>query len=133
MEKEGKFTKSFQDLKEYAKMYSDVFRLTLVEKSSKLLSLIIIIFVVLLLTVITLFFCSLALMYKLADIWHSQALGALGMAGIYLILIGVIYIFREKIFINPLIRQFSQILFDVDEPEEEEIKEDLTNPCEYDS
>lgn len=118
MEREGKFSRSIHEIKEYIQLQSNLLRLELLEKSSKILSLLIIVFIFLLLSGMTVFFLSMGLMYKLADLWNSQTLAALGIGGLYILLIILMYLFKDALFINPLVKQLSQIFFDEDEEKE---------------
>ncbi|UQD55585.1 competence protein [Flavobacterium sp. K5-23] len=56
-------------------------------------------------------FLSIAGAYALADILDSFALGFLIVAGIYLVLIILIYIFKNKIIEKPFLKKFSDIYF----------------------
>jgi len=118
--KDGKFSRSMHEIKEYIRMQSDLFRLNILEKSSKILSLLIMICVFLLLSCMTIIFLSMGLMYRLADLWNSQILAALGIGGLYIILIVLAFLFRNAIFINPIVKQLSQILFEENDDDEKD-------------
>ena len=123
--KEGKISQSMHEIKEYIQMQSDMFRLNILEKSSKILSLLILIFVFLLLSGMTIFFFSIGLMYRLADLWNSQILAALGIGGLYITLIILVFVFKNALFVNPIVKQLSQILFDdKDDDEKNAINEE---------
>ncbi|MCL1944166.1 MAG: phage holin family protein [Candidatus Azobacteroides sp.] len=110
--KEGKYIKSLNDLKEYAYMHYDLLCLNLLEKLSKIIALLLIIMVSLMLLVIMLVYFSLALAYELSEIWNSKVGAFLCVGGIYLLISAFLYFFRKNIFVNPLVKQLSKILFD---------------------
>ena len=126
-QREGKFTRTKGEIKEYIQLQLDLFRLNMLEKSSKILSLLIMIIVFLLLSVITLAFLSMGLMYKLADLWNSQILAALGIGGLYIILIILMLIFKQALFINPFVKQLSRILFDDNDEDDDDSLTKKTN------
>ena len=120
MEKEGKYAKSIEDLKEYIQMYYKLIQLNLLEKLSQVIALIIIAFVTLLLLFIVIIHFSFALVYKLASIWHSQTYAALAVGGGYLLVAIILLIFRDKVFVNPIVKHLSRILFDESDNEKSE-------------
>lgn len=109
---ESRYVKSWHDLKEYARLHYDLLCLNLLEKLSKIISLLLIFIVSLALAVIILIHFSLALAYKLAEMWDSRIYAFLFVGGVYLLIGIFLYIFREKVFVNPIVKQLSKILFE---------------------
>ncbi len=110
--KESKYAKTLEDLKEYINLRYDLLRLSLLEKLSKVISMLLIIIVSIMLAMMILIHFSFALVYKLSEIWDSKIYAFLCVGGIYLLIGIILYIFRKNIFVNPLVKQLSGILFD---------------------
>lgn len=102
--------RTFEDLKAYLTQRYDLLKLELLEKSSQILSVI--------LSVIIVLVCALAVLIYLSSAlisWLTIALNA-GWAytivcGIFILIIVFILLTKDKLFINPLIRKFSRILY----------------------
>lgn len=102
--------RTFEDLKAYLTQRYDLLKLELLEKSSQLLSVV--------LSVIIVLVCALAVLIYLSSAlisWLTIALNA-GWAytivcGIFILIIVFILLMKDKLFINPLIRKFSRILY----------------------
>lgn len=102
--------RTLEDLKVYLNQRYDLLKLELVEKSSQLLSVV--------LSVIIVLVCALAVLIYLSSAlisWLTIALNA-GWAytvvcGIFILIIVFILLMKDKLFINPLIRKFSRILY----------------------
>jgi len=109
---EGRYIKSWHDLKDYARLHYDLLCLNLLEKLSKIISMLLIFIVSLALSVIILIYFSLALAYKLSEMWENKMYAFLFVGGIYLIISLFLYVFREKIFVNPIVKHLSKILFE---------------------
>lgn len=58
-----------------------------------------------------LLFCSLAGAYAIGEALNDQVLGFLVVGGIYMVLLGVLYLVRNKIVEGPIIEKFSEIFF----------------------
>ncbi|MDR2475692.1 MAG: phage holin family protein [Bacteroidales bacterium] len=124
MGKESKYAKSMRDIKEYAQLQYELFRLNLLEKLSQVIALILSVFAVLVLLVIVFVHLSLALVYILAEWWKSQVIASLAVGGLFLIITMLLLVYRKVIFINPIVKQLSRILFDeFEELEENELSE----------
>ena len=102
--------RTLEDLKVYLGQRYDLLKLELMEKSSQILSVI--------MSVIIVLVCSLALLIYLSSAlisWLTIVLNA-GWAytivcGIFILIIVFILMTKDKLFVNPLIRKFSQILY----------------------
>lgn len=122
--KEGRYIKSWNDLKDYLLLHYDMLSLGLLEKLSKVISLLLIIIVSLMIAFIILIHFSFALVYELSDLWGSKVYSFLAVGGLYLIIGIFLYIFREKVFVNPIVKQLSKILFDDLSDNIEKVEED---------
>lgn len=109
--------KTAKDLRTYLSQRYDLLKLELLEKSSQILSVILSMLIVVICAVAVLIYLSSALIS-----WLTIALNA-GWAYtiVCVILIGIILVvlhYKDTLFINPLIRKFSRILYaEKDEPE----------------
>ncbi|MBR4918243.1 MAG: phage holin family protein [Bacteroidales bacterium] len=102
--------RTLEDLKVYLTQRYDLLKLELMEKSSQILSMILSIIIVLVCALAVLIYLSSALIS-----WLTIALNA-GWAytivcGIFILIIVFILMTKDKLFINPLIRKFSRILY----------------------
>jgi cytochrome c biogenesis protein CcdA len=58
-----------------------------------------------------LFFCSVAGAFAIGEALDSNALGFLIIAGIYLVISGLIFLVKDKIVEGPILEKFSEIFF----------------------
>ncbi|MCR4964964.1 MAG: phage holin family protein [Bacteroidales bacterium] len=115
--------KTAQDVKTYITKYYDLFKLELLEKSSQILSIIFSMLIVIVCALVVVIYLSSALVN-----WLTIALSA-GWAytivcSIFIIIILVVWHFKETLFIQPLIRKFSRILYPTDDAEVAKILND---------
>jgi hypothetical protein len=121
MEGENKYRKLSEDAKEYLKMRYDLLRLELLEKLSLIVSLVLLIVISVVFLLSAFMYASLALVFYLRNIWGSPVPGFLLLCGVFLAIAALLFVMKEKWFVNPLIKQLSAILFK-DESTEEEVK-----------
>lgn len=113
--------RTINDLKIYLTQRYDLLKLELLEKSSQILSVV--------LSIVIVVVCALAVLIYLSSAlisWLTIALNA-GWAytivcGIFILIIIFVLMTKDKLFIKPLIRKFSRILYP-EKIEGEEIKE----------
>ncbi len=102
--------RTIQDTKTYLSQRYDLLKLELLEKSSQILSIILSIFIVVVCALAVLLYLSSALIN-----WLTIALNAvwayLIVCGIFVIIMVVVFCFKDKLFVNPLIRKFSRVLY----------------------
>jgi len=115
--------KTAQDVKTYLTEYYDLFKLELLEKSSQILSIIFSMLIVIVCALVVVIYLSSALIS-----WLTIALNA-GWAytivcSIFLIIILVVWRFKETLFIQPLIRKFSRVMYPTEDAEVAEILND---------
>lgn len=119
--------KTAKDLKTYLTQRYDLLKLELLEKSSQILSVVLSMLIVVVCAVAVLIYLSNALIS-----WLTIALNA-GWAYtiVCLILVGIILVvlhYKDTLFINPLIRKFSRILYAEKEEEEQVIVPEVETP-----
>ena len=113
----------FQKSKEYIDTRFKLFKLKLVERSSRLIASLITDGLKSILALFVVFYLSLSLGFYLSELLGSSALGFLATGGIFLLLIGVVSAFEnplERFFMNLSIKRFLQKWNDeIDEDDEE--------------
>ncbi len=102
----------FQNIKDYIKLQIDLLKINLTEKSSQILSVILSLLIGVILLLVAFIYFSMALVHWMASLLNSMIYGYLIVGGIFVILFLVFYLLRKKIFLNPLIKKISSILFD---------------------
>ncbi|MBQ2440929.1 MAG: phage holin family protein [Paludibacteraceae bacterium] len=110
------YQKLVDEIKSYLQVRYDLVRLSVLEKMSKILGLVLVTFVVILLIFVFLSLGAVALSILLAQ-WLPTWSAFLIVGALVLVLIALTIIFREKWFLDPLVRTLSTILF-ADKPEE---------------
>lgn len=114
--------RTINDLKVYLTQRYDLLKLELMEKSSQILSVV--------LSIVIVVVCALAVLIYLSSAlisWLTLALNA-GWAytivcGIFILIIVFILMTKDKLFVKPLIRKFSRILYP-ENTEDKEFKEE---------
>ena len=98
MKDSGKiFQELKKDLKTYAELKFELLKLNTYERTGKVLSVLSYGIIVLFLAFFTILFIFLALGFWLGDYFESIAAGFIGVVALYLILIGIVFMNREKI------------------------------------
>lgn len=120
MESENKYRKFSQNAKEYLQMRYDLLRLELLEKLSLIVSLVLLIVIGIVFLLSSLMYASLAFVFYLKGIWGSAVPGFLIMCAVLLVITALLFVMKEKWFVNPLIKQLSSILFKDSDKEEVE-------------
>lgn len=108
---ETNYKEVISELKSYASMRFDLIRLELLEKLSKIISLILLVFVCILISIIVFTYLSILLLLWLNDVFSSMIPGVCIVAGVYAILLTAMIIFRKKVFLNPIVSALSKIIF----------------------
>ncbi len=98
-------------LKKYLEIRLDLFKLDVIEKSSRVISLLISVALILLVFSLFFLFASWALALWLGTLLGSQILGFLSVAGFFLLLTIVFYLLRKRLFLSSVIKHLSQIIF----------------------
>ncbi|PPL01957.1 phage holin family protein [Parapedobacter indicus] len=117
----------FQKSKEYIDTRFKLFKLKLVERSSRLIASLIVDVVKTVFAIFVIFFLSLALGFYLSELLGSSSLGFLATGGIFIVLIVLISAFEdrlERLFMNLSIKRFLQKWNDEIDEDDEEGKQD---------
>ena len=117
-----RISESITDLTEEARRYIqlkiDLFKLDLTEKLATLtttLLLSIIFFIVFLFFTL---FLSLAFIFWFKEYAGDACLGAMIVAGVYALIGFIVYLFRNKLFLNRVVEQISKVLIEEEEEHE---------------
>ena len=105
--------------RKYIEANLKLYKLSLLERISKVVSLIISTTLVMLGGALFILFLSLSIAVYIGNLLESQALGYLVMAMIFLLLVIFLWIKRQTLVINRVIRNLNDIVFTDDEPDEE--------------
>ena len=108
---ETNYKEVISEVKSYASMRFDLIRLELLEKLSKIISLILLVFVCILISIIVFTYLSILLLVWLNEVFSSMIPGVCIVAGVYTILLTAMIIFRKKVFLNPIVSALSKIIF----------------------
>jgi hypothetical protein len=105
-------------LKRYIGLRLELIKCVVAEALARLGAIMVIIFVLSLLAFLVLFFLSFAFVGWYAEYFHHAYIGALIVALFYILAGVVIYLLRDRIFLNPLVSACSKILLEEEEHEE---------------
>lgn len=100
-----------EEMKSYANMRFDLIRLELLEKLSKIISLILLVVVCILVSVIIFTYLSVLLLLWLNEVFSSMMPGVCIVVGIYALALSIMIIFKKQIFLNPIVGALSKIIF----------------------
>jgi len=126
-EKEFSINGVYQKSKEYIDTRFKLFKLKLVERSSRLIASLITDGLKGILAVFVVFYLSLALGFYLSELLGSSALGFLATGGIFILLIIIVSAFEnplERFFMNLSIKRFLQKWNDEIDEDDDEGKQD---------
>lgn len=107
--KEGRLSTIWHELREYLDLNIEYAKLTAAEKVAVLLTATASVLVVGVLGILIFFFVSLAAVYWLARAGMSVALAFTIMAGFYVLLLVLFYIFRKQLVLDPIARFISKL------------------------
>lgn len=111
-----KITENIKDLtgnvKEYLLLQLDLVKLIIAEKASRLLTTLLVVLAMFIIFLFLLTFLSLAFVLWFKDHVGEAYLGALIVAGFYLLLAVLLYLFRTALFVNPLVLSITKILLE---------------------
>ncbi len=106
------FSELSENVKDYLKLRLDLFKLTVTEKMASIGSFFLVSVIFFILFLFVLMFFSLAFIFWFRDHAGAAYVGALIIAGFYIIIGMVIFLLRNKLFINPLVERLSKILME---------------------
>lgn len=104
-------------LKEYIEVRLDLFRLQGVKLLSKSIGLFIWLTIVLFLVFFTLMFLGMVFAWWIADISGSNIIGFASAAGVFVLLLTIVVVFRKRLFQEPVSRLIIRETLDQDEDE----------------
>lgn len=110
----------WQDGKKYLELRYDLLRVELLEKISLISALLLTAVVAILLGTILFTYLSVLLLLWLETLLGSMVYGLCIVIGIHILLLICIFAFRKQLFVNPLVRQFSKIIFAENKQKEED-------------
>ena len=105
-----KYQQTWADIKQYAFTQFDLFKVGFLEKAAKIIGLLLFALALILLLFAVISFGCLALIFAIGQtlpMWAS----ALIVVGLWLLIMACAIIFRDKLFINPILAAISAILF----------------------
>ena len=120
MEEGNKYKQLIEDGQQYIRTRYDLLRLELLEKMSRIFALILMLLVSIILALTAFIYFSFAFVRWLGQSFNNDAWAFCIVGVIFLLLLGIFFFFRKQIFLNPLIRQLSEILFRKPEEEQDE-------------
>ena len=106
----GRVGQSVRDIKEYAALRVEGFRVILIENLATLFNSLFGIFVLSVLVGIAIIFFAIALTWLLGLVLGSVLLAVILMGGLFLLLALVVYLLRKKLIINPSVRLLSAMV-----------------------
>lgn len=116
----GTFNSLSSNLREYVNLKISLYKLMATEALAQAASHLMITIVLFLLGMFLLFFLSLAFVFWFGEQTGSTWGGSLIVAGLYLILIVIIFLKREKLFLNPLIQKLTLFIQEEEEASDED-------------
>lgn len=109
-QKPSTYNQLLEDAKAYLSTRYDLLRLELLDKLSSILGMLVLVFVMLFLVFGALAYLSVALVSWMAKVM-PVSVSCLVLAGVLIIAAVVLYLLRERLFINKFVRWLSQLLF----------------------
>ena len=111
------FSELADNVRKYIQLRIDLLKLNILEKLSKLVSYLVITVIFFLLFLFFILFISMGFIFWFRDRQGPEWIGSLIVAGFYVMIGVLIYFFRFRLFINPVVTRLSKIIFE-DEDEE---------------
>ena len=100
-----------KDVKEYANLQIQLFKLNTVEKLSQILSLLVVIIAGAILLMAAFVFFSMVFVLWMKGLTGSMMTGFLILGAFFVLLFIIFFLLRKKLMINPLIKKLSSVLF----------------------
>ena len=111
------FTEISENVKTYIQVKTDFLKLTLTEKLSLIISALLISVILFLVFLFISLFVSIAFIFWFKDHIGPLYAGSLIVAGFYLLIGVIVFLMRNRLFIDPLIAQISKILLEEEDDE----------------
>lgn len=104
--------KSFvKEVKDYVLLNYDLLRLRLVEKLSLVIALVLSLFIGILLVIVAIVYFSFAFVHWTGTFFESLIPGFLILGGLFIVLFIIFFSLRKRLFVNPMIKLLSSIIF----------------------
>ena len=103
------FQQLYEDVKKYVFLQTEYVKVEFVEKLTILLSTLLIITLITVLAIIVLFYLFFSIAYAIEPIVGSLSLSFAIIAGIYVVLIAILFLFRNRLVIHPLTKFLSNL------------------------
>lgn len=114
------FEKLKSDIRSYLSMRYDLMRLEVLEKLSLIIAMIVVLFVSVVLGLAALIYFSFVFAFALRDVFGGSVVpGFCIIGGMFLIMLAVLVVFRNRLVVNPLIRALGSILFHEEDKDKE--------------
>ncbi len=107
------------NVKGFIRLKLDLYKLMIVEAAAQLISSLMISLVVILLSMFFLFFLGLAFVYWYGEVAEHTYVGALIVTAFYLVVSIIVFIFRDKLFVNPLISKLTTAMHEEEHDEDQ--------------
>jgi hypothetical protein len=104
-----------ENVRAYIRLRIDLLKLTLTEKMSLIISALLISIILFLVFLFVSMFMSMAFIFWFRDHAGPLYVGAMIVAGFYLLVGAIVFLLRNRIFIDPLVSQISKILLEEDD------------------
>lgn len=117
MENDNYFSKvgeTATDAADYVRLQLDRFKLRMLDNFSTLLSAFFSTFLIVLLSGIALVFLAGAFVIALGEWINSQVWAFMIVAGIFILAVVILFIFRQRLFVDGIVRLLSRIMFETD-------------------
>jgi hypothetical protein len=119
------FEGSLKDIREYINLKTELYSLILIERFSKMFTKFLVVIIFFFFLFFFLLFLSLGFIHWFHKITGSELIGYVITAVFYLLLGLLIYSLSKKMFLNPMLKGFTSVLFE--EEDDFETKKKITN------
>lgn len=119
IQEDDKYRQFVRDAKAYAELQTDMLRLNLVEKLSQIVSYLAMALIGCILGLTAFVYFSMAFVFWMKDMLGSLLPGFLMVGGFFVLLVLLVWLFRKKWLVNPVIKKLSSIVFAEGLPKEE--------------
>ena len=103
------FQQLYDDVKKYIQLQTEYVKVEFVEKLTILISALLIIFLVIILLMGALFYLFFSVAYLLEPFVGSMTMSFFIISAFYFLLTGLLFVFRKRLIINPLVRFLSRL------------------------
>ena len=108
-EQADNFQQLYEVVKKYVFLQAEYLKVELVEKLTILLSTLLIIMLIIVLAIIASFYLFFSLAYVVEPVVGSLAISFAIISGVYVILIGLLYLLRKQLVITPMVKFLSNL------------------------